>query len=99
MNTTPPNKWKFKRMLVAIVVFTLSVAYVTSYWHFTRQWLDADSILGTESVLYTSNDGDLTLNDWMRHSVLSILYAPLNWLDHQVLGTPHPPRCVLFDLS
>ena len=99
MNTTPPHKSKFKRVLVAIVVFTLMVAYVTSYGHFSRQWLDADSILGTESVLYTSNDGDLTPNDWMQHSVLSILYAPLNWLDHQVLGTPRPPICVLFDLS
>jgi hypothetical protein len=99
MNATPPHKSKSKRVLIVIVLLTLLFAYITSYWYFSRQWLVVDSIIGTESVLYTSNDGDLTPNDWMQHSVLSILYAPLNWLDHQVLGTPHPPRCVMFDLS
>ena len=99
MKTSPQHKSKLKRVFAAVVLFAISVAYVGSYLYFSRQWMDADSILGTESVLYTSNDGDLTPNDWMHHSVLSIVYAPPNWLDHHVLGTPHPPRCVMFDLS
>jgi hypothetical protein len=81
------------------VLLAVLVAYGGSYWYFTRQWVNVESGFAGQAVLYTSDDGDLTRADWMQHSVLSVVFAPLNWLDHQVLGSPRPPRCILFELS
>lgn len=92
------SKIQSRRRWAAVVVFLL--IYVGSYYYLSRRGLaETEASMGLKSVFYARIDGGITNANLVQHSVLAWVFAPLNWVDHQLFGTPGPPSCILTELS
>jgi hypothetical protein len=91
-------KIQTRRRWAAVVVFLL--IYVGSYYHLSPRGLaETEAAMGVEGVFYARIDGGITTADLVQHQLLAWVFAPLNWLDHQLFDTPEPPLCIPTELS
>lgn len=82
-----------------LVLFFLLLSYVCTYCYLSRRGLAQAATDGWDSFVYVEIDERFTSADAARHYLLARVFAPLNWLDHQLFGTPGPVKCILTELA
>ena len=81
-------RWREIALIVAIL-------YVGSYYSLSRRGMREAPVYGICGFLYVSFDEANRARDLSRHYWLSILFAPINWLDHLISGADGPTMCLL----
>ena len=96
----PPHvRFTIRRMMLGVVLAGLVLAYLGSYYRLSRRGLREAAEHGLAGFLYVPYQEAAEHEDLSRHHVLMTWYAPLNWLDHSLLGTPRPTICIIWRLS
>ena len=91
----PRFQFRLRTLIVAVAGLSLAMAYVGSYYHFSRRGMREASVISLPGFLYISLEevaasrGDLTRHHW-----LATFCSPVNWIDHQLLGSERPTRNV-----
>lgn len=85
--------------MVGVAVSALAFSYVGSYYRLSRRGMREAGEYGLSGFLYVPFRQAAATEDLSRHLVLSVVYAPLNWLDRRLYGTPGPVICIMWRLS
>jgi hypothetical protein len=95
----PQLRFSVKTLLVAVTCCGIILAYVTSYVVHSRRGMNEARELELEGFLYVPwQEVDATHN-LSRHHQLSVLYAPLNWIDQKLFDGPSPTKGITWELS
>lgn len=87
-------------MLIGVLIFSVLASYVGSYYRLSRRGMaEAAAVLEAEGFFYVPLDELFASRDLTRHSWLTTLYAPLNWIDRKLFGGDGPAGGIMFHLS
>jgi hypothetical protein len=82
-------------MMLAVVFAALVFSYVGSYYRLSRRGMREATEYGMPDFLYVPAEEAAENEGLQRHTALILWYAPLNWLDRKLLGSPGPTTCFL----
>ncbi len=88
-----------RRMMLIVALTALVLSYFGSYYRLSRRGMHEAAELKLAGFLYVPFKEAAEREDLTRHYALMALYAPLNWLDRAVFGTPGPTTCIMRRLS
>jgi hypothetical protein len=89
--------------MALVVIASMLFAYVGSYYCISRRGMA--EVGPRELWLYVplpNVEDDLQSDRWEfleDHQFYYLIYAPLSWVDHKILGNPHPVRGGTWKLS
>jgi hypothetical protein len=86
----PRVRFTVLRMMVVVVVAALFFSSVGSYYRLSRRGMREAAELQVPGFLYVSLREVTETEDLSRQYALAVLYAPLNWLDRHIFGSPGP---------
>lgn len=86
-------------MLMAAVFTSALAFYVGSYYYLSRRGMAEAASYGMAGFLYVPASDVLATEDLSEHCYRCRIYAPLNWLDHNLLGGPSPVQGIIFRLQ
>jgi hypothetical protein len=95
----PLLRFTIRRMLLAVALTAVVMAYVGSYYRLSRRGMREAAEYGIAGFLYVPFEEAAEHEDLSRHYALMTVYAPLNWLDRALLGAPGPTVCIMWRLS
>jgi hypothetical protein len=81
-------------MLVVAVTGVLT-AYVVTYYRLSRRGMREAAELEMPGFVYVSAEDTTEKSALSIHTAFMVFYAPLNWLDRKLLGTPGPTICFM----
>jgi len=94
MVATAKRSWRprfsLRLMLLLCVVFGLLFAYAGSYYRLSRRGMRDAEEFGLAGILYVAFYEAAATHDLTRHHYLAIFFAPANWIDQSLFGTPGP---------
>ncbi|WP_406694914.1 hypothetical protein V5E97_28115 [Singulisphaera sp. Ch08] len=88
-------RFTVRRWMLAVAAWALLFAYVGSYYRLSRKSISEGVDYGLSGIVYVPLREDLSGEHLARHFFLCNVYAPLNWLDQRIFGTPPPMNCFL----
>jgi hypothetical protein len=89
----------WRRLLLLTLLFLLISFYIGSYYCLSRRGMSEASEYRMCGFLYMPFDEVVATEDLSRHRFLSVVYAPLNWIDRQFFGGDDPVTDITFRLS
>ena len=95
----PRMRFTIRRMMLAVAFTAVVMSYVGSYHRLSRRGMREAAQYGIPGFLYVRFAEAAEHEDLSRHYTLMTFYAPLNWLDRILLGTPGPTICIMWRLS
>ena len=96
-----PLRFRVRTLMVSVVVVSLLMAYVSSYYRLSRRGMREAEPIALGGILYISIAEWERTHDLSQHYSLMRFYAPLNYLDRQLFGRrgKHPIVCIMWRLS
>jgi hypothetical protein len=91
----PRVRFNLRQIILAVAVTALLIAYFVSYYRLSRRRMREAAEFGIAGFLYVPVEDVAESKGLLMHSTLMVLYAPANWLDHKLLGTPGPTICLM----
>ncbi|GEM_PF-6368668 len=79
-----------RSLLIGAAVLATVLAYVGSYFCFSRRGMAEAEDVGLDGFLYVPFDAAAATEDLTRQHALAKLYAPLNWFDRQLMDSDVP---------
>jgi hypothetical protein len=95
----PRVRFTIRRMMLTVAWAALVLSYLSSYYRLLRRGVREAALYGIPGILYVPFEEAGEHEDLSRHCALMTWYAPLNWLDRTLLGTPSPTICLMWRLS
>lgn len=84
-------------MIVYLLIWAIS--YFSTYVILRNRGIREMRQYSSEGILYDSVECVTRTHDLRLHYFWCHVFAPLNYLDQQLLGGPGPIRGILFDIS
>jgi hypothetical protein len=82
--------------MLRVVLAAFVLAYLGSYYRLSRRGLREAAEYGLAGFLYVPYQEAAEHEDLSRHYVLMTWYAPLNWLDRSLFGSPGATICIIW---
>jgi hypothetical protein len=91
----PRVRFTIRRMMLIVALAALVFSYVGSYYRLSRRGMREAALCNMPGFCYVPYLEAPECENVSRHYALVIWYAPLNWLDRTLLGTPGPSICFM----
>jgi hypothetical protein len=90
-----PSRFTIRQIMLTVAVTAVLTAYFVSYYRLSRRGMREAAEFGIPGFLYVPAGDAAENKGLLMHSTFMVLYAPLNWLDHKLFGSPGPIICFM----
>ena len=88
-------RFSIRRMMLTVALAAFLFSYVGSYCRLSRRGMREAAMYNMPGFLYVAYLEAAEQEELSRHYEFLIWYAPLNWVDRTLLGTPGPTICIM----
>lgn len=85
-------RFKLRTLILFVAGLSLVLSYTGSYYRLSRRGLAEAVPHGLPGFLYVPIEEAAAREDLSRHYVLTVFFAPLNWLDRNLFRTAADPN-------